>query len=167
MTAHKNAYAALVSVCVCLISLSRADASPNLVHADAAGVTTWRTIGFRPWIPSGFVPNTTSVMMGTPLPSGVKRGPELIMEGSIHSIPVEIHEYRQTHAVGRSDLIVADPRAARLISVWPADHAIVDRSGKIVGFLLQRESVHYDFYLSRGIDPRELRTLLTWVTPQR
>lgn len=153
------------AIAVPLLLNCAAKANVNIIRADPANPNTARVVGFTPWMPAGFSFKSATIMSGAPMPEGVVRYPELILTGSLYSLPVVIHEYRQARAVGESDLFVDDPRVARLIPVWPADHAIIDRSGLIVGLLVQRGSVHFDFHLKTGIPLSQIRPFLKKLAP--
>jgi hypothetical protein len=158
--------AAAALACVILSCATASSADPIVAGARLGSPNTSRTIGFVPWFPAGFHPDSAVILTGAQLPAGAKRFPELIVEGAFKSMKVEIHEYRQSHVVGQSDLFVDDSRVARLISVWPADHAMVDRSGRVIGFLVTRGLVHFDFYMENGVSLRELRSFIANVVPR-
>jgi hypothetical protein len=93
------------------------------------------------------------------------RLPELIVTGTFNSVPIEIHEYEQINKVGQGDLYVDDPRTARVVAVWPADHALIDHSGRVIGFLVQRGPVHIDFYLANAMSIRDIRAFMSIMAP--
>ena len=156
---------AATAIALLLLVAYMSEVDAREFHVNPTSPRTIGVVGFKPWIPKGFSVRSASVSTDTRLPAGVRRYPELILMGSYYKLPLEIHEYRQTHAIGQSDLFVDDPRVVRLVPIWPADHALVDKNGLLVGFLIQRGSLHIDLHLATGISPKELQLFAKQLLP--